>query len=36
MNTVTFVEIDFDGDTVADMQIEFNGSLNLMATDFLF
>ena len=35
-NTMTFVEIDLDGDTVADMQIEFNGSMNLLATDFLF
>jgi Ca2+-binding RTX toxin-like protein len=35
-NTGTFVEVDLDGDTVADMQIEFAGSLNLLATDFIF
>jgi Ca2+-binding RTX toxin-like protein len=35
-NTTTFVEVDLDGDRIADLQIELNGSLNLMATDFLF
>ena len=32
----TFVELDFDGDKVADLQIELAGPVNLGATDFIF
>jgi serralysin len=32
----TFIEADFDGDLVADLQIELAGSHNLVAADFLF
>jgi len=32
----TFVEADFDGDLVADIQIELAGSHTLLASDFIF
>jgi Ca2+-binding RTX toxin-like protein len=34
--TSTFVEADFDGDKVPDLQIEFAAPLNLTASDFIF
>ena len=34
--TTTFVEADFDGDTIADLQIEIAGSHNLVSADFVF
>jgi Ca2+-binding RTX toxin-like protein len=34
--TSTFIEADFDGDMVPDLQIEIAAPLNLTATDFVF
>jgi Ca2+-binding RTX toxin-like protein len=34
--TATYVEADFDGDRLPDLQIEVSGPLDLTATDFVF